>query len=57
MIDITDSSSGWLNMVIISLLHTGHIQYLSTIIKDDKKFFRKRFGVQFVLDTVRVFYR
>lgn len=34
----------------------GHIQYLSTIIKDDKKFFRKRFGVQFVLDTVRVFY-
>ncbi|XP_078323505.1 neurobeachin-like protein 1 isoform X4 [Crassostrea virginica] len=34
----------------------GHIQYLSTIIKDDKKFFRKRFGVQFVLDTVRMFY-
>ncbi|XP_061165431.1 neurobeachin-like protein 1 isoform X2 [Saccostrea echinata] len=34
----------------------GHIQYLSTIIKDDKKFFRKRFGVQFVLDIVRMFY-
>ncbi|GFR76164.1 neurobeachin-like protein 1 [Elysia marginata] len=35
----------------------GHIQYLSTIIKDDRKFFRKKYGVQFFLDIVRQYYR
>lgn len=34
----------------------GHIQYLSTIIKDDRKLFRKKFGVQFLLDVVRKHY-
>lgn len=34
----------------------GHIQYLSTIIKDDRKFFRKKFGVQFLLDVIRKHY-
>ncbi|KAK3721190.1 hypothetical protein RRG08_044202 [Elysia crispata] len=34
----------------------GHIQYLSTIIKDDRKFFRKKYGVQFFLDIVRQYY-
>ncbi|XP_043931342.1 neurobeachin-like protein 1 [Protopterus annectens] len=34
----------------------GHIQYLSTIIKDNRKLFRKKYGVQFLLDTVRVHY-
>lgn len=34
----------------------GHIQYLSTIIKDDRKFFRKKFGVQFFLDVIRKHY-
>ncbi|CAH1788242.1 unnamed protein product [Owenia fusiformis] len=34
----------------------GHIQYLSTIIKDDKKFFRKKFGVQYMLDVIRTYY-
>ncbi|XP_074640856.1 neurobeachin-like protein 1 isoform X2 [Tubulanus polymorphus] len=34
----------------------GHIQYLSTIIKDDRKFFRKKYGVQFMLDIIRTHY-
>ncbi|XP_029462161.1 neurobeachin-like protein 1 isoform X2 [Rhinatrema bivittatum] len=34
----------------------GHIQYLSTIIKDSRKLFRKKYGVQFLLDTLRIHY-
>ncbi|XP_063285902.1 neurobeachin-like protein 1 isoform X1 [Pelobates fuscus] len=34
----------------------GHTQYLSTIIKDCRKLFRKKYGVQFILDTIRVYY-
>ena len=34
----------------------GHIQYLSTLIKEDRKYFRRRFGVQFFLDVVRQHY-
>ncbi len=34
----------------------GHVQYLSTIIKDDRKFFRRKFGVQFFLDVIRRHY-
>ncbi|KAJ3584809.1 hypothetical protein NHX12_015304, partial [Muraenolepis orangiensis] len=34
----------------------GHIQYMSTVIKDNRKQFRKRYGIQFLLDTIRMFY-
>ncbi|XP_010218713.1 PREDICTED: neurobeachin-like protein 1 [Tinamus guttatus] len=34
----------------------GHIQYLSTIIKDSRRLFRKKYGVQFLLDTLRMYY-
>ncbi|KAK2169991.1 hypothetical protein LSH36_5g09019 [Paralvinella palmiformis] len=34
----------------------GHIQYLNTLIKDDRKFFRKKYGVQFILDVIRKYY-
>ncbi|XP_075685908.1 neurobeachin-like protein 1 isoform X3 [Rhinoderma darwinii] len=34
----------------------GHIQYLPTIIKDSRKLFRKKYGVQFLLDTMRIHY-
>uniref|UniRef100_H3B2H2 Neurobeachin-like protein 2 n=1 Tax=Latimeria chalumnae TaxID=7897 RepID=H3B2H2_LATCH len=34
----------------------GHIQYLSTIIKDNRKVFRKKYGVQLLLDTIRAYY-
>nr|XP_033801863.1 neurobeachin-like protein 1 isoform X2 [Geotrypetes seraphini] len=34
----------------------GHIQYISTIIKDSRKLFRKKYGIQFLLDTLRIHY-
>ncbi|XP_055608825.1 neurobeachin-like protein 1 isoform X2 [Uranotaenia lowii] len=34
----------------------GHIQYISAIIKDDRKYFRKHFGAQFILDVVQEFF-
>ncbi|XP_067349895.1 neurobeachin-like protein 1 isoform X4 [Channa argus] len=37
-------------------LRIGHIQYMSTVIKDNRKHFRKKYGVQFLLDTVRLYY-
>ncbi len=36
---------------------TGHTQYLSTIVKDNFAECRRDFGVQFLLDMIRVFYR
>lgn len=34
----------------------GHIQYLSTVIKDDPNYFRTRFGSEFILDVIRTYY-
>lgn len=34
----------------------GHVQYLGAMIKTDRKYFRKKFGVQFFLDTIRQYY-
>ncbi|XP_042326371.1 neurobeachin-like protein 1 isoform X2 [Sceloporus undulatus] len=34
----------------------GHIQYISTIIRDSRRLFRKKYGVQFLLDTLRIYY-
>uniref|UniRef100_A0A1B6DB47 Neurobeachin-like protein 1 n=1 Tax=Clastoptera arizonana TaxID=38151 RepID=A0A1B6DB47_9HEMI len=34
----------------------SHIQYISTLIKDERKIHRKRYGVQFFLDTIRRHY-
>ena len=31
----------------------SHLQYVSTIIKDEKKYYRTNFGVQFFLDVIR----
>uniref|UniRef100_A0AAG5CUG9 DUF4704 domain-containing protein n=1 Tax=Anopheles atroparvus TaxID=41427 RepID=A0AAG5CUG9_ANOAO len=31
----------------------GHIQYISTIIKDDRKYFRRHFGIQYHLDVIQ----
>lgn len=31
----------------------GHVQYLQTLIKSDRKRFRKKYGIQFILDTIR----
>ncbi|KAL1022209.1 hypothetical protein UPYG_G00023730 [Umbra pygmaea] len=37
-------------------LSIGHIQYISTVIKDNRKQFRKKYGLQFLLDTIRLYY-
>lgn len=34
----------------------GHVQYLSTMIKDDRKYYRKKFGIQYFLDIIRQYY-
>uniref|UniRef100_A0A0K8W1H1 Neurobeachin-like protein 1 n=1 Tax=Bactrocera latifrons TaxID=174628 RepID=A0A0K8W1H1_BACLA len=34
----------------------GHVQYLSAMIKNDRKYYRKKFGIQFFLDVVRDHY-
>lgn len=34
-------------------IRIGHIQYISSVTKEDRKAFRKRYGVQFLLDTIR----
>lgn len=45
-------------MFKVFICHTeGHIQYMSTVVKDSRKQFRKKYGVQFLLDTTRLYYR
>ena len=34
-------------------MQIGHIQYIATLVMADRKYFRKKFGVQFLLDVVR----
>ncbi|KNC29634.1 hypothetical protein FF38_00632 [Lucilia cuprina] len=34
----------------------GHVQYLGAMIKNDRKYFRKKFGIQFFLDVIRQHY-
>ena len=35
----------------------SHVQYLSILIKENKKTFRLTFGVQYLLDVIKTFYR
>ena len=37
-------------------IRIGHVQYLSTVIKDDKKYFRKKYGIQFFLDIIKTYF-
>lgn len=37
-------------------IRIGHIQYISTKIKDDKKYFRKKYGIQFFLDVIKTYF-
>ncbi|NWU85809.1 NBEL2 protein, partial [Onychorhynchus coronatus] len=34
----------------------GHIQYLANVVKDHKQRVRKKYGVQYVLDSIRTYY-
>lgn len=37
-------------------IRIGHIQYLSTLIKDNPTYFSTKFGTQFILDVIRTHY-
>lgn len=37
-------------------IRIGHIQYISTIVKDDKKYFRRKYGIQFFLDILKTYF-
>ena len=37
-------------------IRIGHVQYISTIVKDDKKYFRKMYGIQFFLDVIKTYF-
>lgn len=38
-------------------VHPGHIQYMSSIIREHRQKLRKKYGVQFILDALRTHYR
>lgn len=42
--------------LVLFICNAGHIQYMSTVIKDNRKQFRKKYGVQFLVDTIRLYY-
>jgi hypothetical protein len=35
----------------------AHVQYLSSVIKNGKQRMQRKYGVQYILDTVRTHYR
>uniref|UniRef100_A0A6Q2YDW2 Neurobeachin-like protein 2 n=1 Tax=Esox lucius TaxID=8010 RepID=A0A6Q2YDW2_ESOLU len=35
----------------------GHVQYLSSVIRDGKQRMRRKYGVQYILDTIRTHYK
>ncbi|XP_046399154.1 neurobeachin-like protein 2 [Ischnura elegans] len=37
-------------------IRIGHLQYVSTVVKEDRRYFRKNYGVQFLLDVIRRHY-
>jgi len=39
------------------ILLAGHIQYVHTLIKEDRRYFHKKYGVQYLLDVLRMFFR
>ena len=44
-----------INQDLSFIVLTGHLQYVRKLVKDDKKSFRKKFGVQLFLDTLRIY--
>lgn len=38
-------------------VHSGHIQYMSSIVREHRQKLRKKYGVQFILDALRTHYR
>ena len=42
---------------IIIVLSTGHVQYISTLVKDHLKMCRSDYGVEFMMTMIQCFYR
>lgn len=38
-------------------VRSGHIQYMSSIVREHRQKLRKKYGVQFILDALRTHYR
>lgn len=38
-------------------VYLGHIQYMSSIVREHRQKLRKKYGVQFILDALRTHYR
>lgn len=41
---------------VFLLCFLGHVQYISSVLKDDRKYYRKKYGIQFLLDVIRQYY-
>ena len=39
-----------------SLEMSGHVQYLSNLVREDRLYFRKKYGSQYILDMVKQHY-
>ena len=37
-------------------IRIGHINYILILVKDDKKYFRKKYGIQFFLDIIKTYF-
>lgn len=44
-------------MSCVFVLVVGHVQYLTTVINEGKLKTRKKYGVQYILDSIRTHYR
>lgn len=43
--------------VSVMFLPQAHVQYLSSVIKNGKQRMRQKYGVQYILDNIRTYYR
>ncbi|KAM6339007.1 LOW QUALITY PROTEIN: neurobeachin-like protein 2 [Podargus strigoides] len=43
-------------LIALRVLMLGHIQYLANVVKDHKQRIRKKYGVQYLLDSIRTYY-
>lgn len=42
---------------VCSVFPKAHVQYLSSVIHKSKQRMKRKYGVQYVLDTIRTYYR
>lgn len=54
--DLKGPSSAWWPETSADA-HSGHVQYMSSIVREHRQKLRKKYGVQFILDALRTHYR